>query len=110
MKLGQLIGKRTWGGVIGINSQYSLRDGAYITQPEYSFWFKDNQWKVENHGVDPDIEIEMTPEDYRDKKDPQLLKGIQVALEELKKNPITEFKPTYYPDLSIPTKLQKLKK
>ncbi|MBY0554556.1 PDZ domain-containing protein [bacterium] len=108
MKLGKLIGKRTWGGVIGINGQYSLRDGTYVTQPEYSFWFKDNEWFVENHGVDPDIEVEITPEDYRDKKDPQLERGVKEALAELKKNPNTKFKPTYYPDLSIPKKLAKL--
>ncbi|MBC7466517.1 MAG: PDZ domain-containing protein, partial [Bdellovibrio sp.] len=57
MGLGKLVGKRTWGGVIGINGQYSLRDGAYITQPEYSHWFKDVEWNIENHGVDPDIEV-----------------------------------------------------
>ncbi|MEQ1723795.1 MAG: S41 family peptidase, partial [Pseudobdellovibrio sp.] len=108
MGLGKLIGKRTWGGIIGINGQYSLRDGAYVTQPEYSFWFKDNEWHVENHGVDPDIEVEITPEDYRDKKDPQLDRGIKEALAELKKNPNTKFKPSYYPDLSIPKKLEKL--
>ena len=108
MKLGKLIGKRTWGGVIGINGQYSLRDGTHVTQPEYSFWFKDNEWNVENHGVDPDIEVEITPEDYRDKKDPQLDRAIQEALGELKRNPNVKFSPTYYPDLSIPNKLARL--
>lgn len=108
MKLGKLIGKRTWGGIIGINGQYSLRDGTYVTQPEYSFWFKDNEWYVENHGVDPDIEVEITPEDYRDKKDPQLERAVKEALGELKKSPNTKFSPTYYPDLSIPKKLAKL--
>jgi tricorn protease len=108
MQLGKLIGKRTWGGVIGINGQYSLRDGAWVTQPEYSFWFKDNEWFVENHGVDPDIEVEITPEDHRDHRDPQLDRGIQEALKELKRNPSTQFKPSYYPDLSLPKKLAKL--
>ncbi|RYZ65754.1 MAG: PDZ domain-containing protein, partial [Proteobacteria bacterium] len=63
MKLGKLIGKRTWGGVIGINSQYSLRDRTSVTQPEYSFWFNDVGWAVENYGTEPDIEVEITPED-----------------------------------------------
>lgn len=108
MKLGKLIGKRTWGGIIGINGQYTLRDGTWVTQPEYSFWFKDNEWYVENHGVAPDIEVDITPEDYRDKKDPQLDRAISEVMAELKKNPGLKFKPSYYPDLSIPSKLARL--
>lgn len=108
MKLGKLIGKRTWGGIIGINGQYTLKDGTWVTQPEYSFWFKDNEWHVENHGVDPDIEVEMTPEDYKAGNDPQLDRAIKEGLMELKKNPVLKFKPTYYPDLSLPKKLQRL--
>lgn len=108
MKLGKVIGKRTWGGVIGINGQYSLRDGTWVTQPEYSFWFQDNEWYVENHGVDPDIEVEMTPEAHRDGLDPQLDRAIQEALKEIGKNPPLKFNPSYYPDLRIPKKLEKL--
>jgi tricorn protease len=108
MKLGKLIGKRTWGGIIGINGQYTLRDGTWVTQPEYSFWFKDNEWYVENHGVDPDIEVELTPEDYKFDRDPQLDRAIKEVMADLKKNPPLKFKPTYYPDLSLPKKLQKL--
>jgi tricorn protease len=110
MKLGKLIGKRTWGGIIGINGQYRLRDGTWVTQPEYSFWFPDNEWWVENHGVDPDIEVEITPEDYRNGRDPQLKKAVETALAELKQKAPLKFKPTYYPDLSLPSKLQKLKR
>lgn len=109
MKLGKLVGKRTWGGVIGINGQYDLRDNSYITQPEYSYWFKDNEWKVENHGVDPDIEVDITPENYRDGVDPQLDTALKEVLADLKKKPNTKFKPTYYPDLSTPRKLGRLK-
>src|SRR5205823_13698510 len=47
LKLGPLIGKRTWGGVIGINPRHALADGGLTTQPEYSFWFKDVGWKLE---------------------------------------------------------------
>ena len=108
MKLGKLIGKRTWGGVIGINGQYRLRDGTWVTQPEYSYWFKDNEWMVENYGVDPDIEVEITPEDYQNRRDPQLDVALAEALKELKRNPNPKFKPSYYPDLSLPQKLQKL--
>ncbi|MBL7086455.1 MAG: PDZ domain-containing protein, partial [Candidatus Cloacimonetes bacterium] len=77
MNLGPLIGKRTWGGVIGISARYSLMDGGLTTQPEYSFWFKDVGWGVENYGTDPDIEVDITPKDYVENKDPQLARAIQ---------------------------------
>ena len=63
LKLGPLIGKRTWGGVIGISPRHPLVDGTITTQPEYSFWFEDVGWTVENYGTDPDIEVDMTPQD-----------------------------------------------
>ena len=62
--LGPLIGTRTWGGVIGIWPRHKLADGTETTQPEYSFWFKDVGWQVENYGTDPDIEVELRPQDY----------------------------------------------
>ncbi len=87
LKLGPLIGKRTWGGVIGIHPRHHLVDGCVTTQPEFSFWFEDSGWGVENYGVDPDIEVEMTPKDYLDQQDPQLDRGIQEVLTEIKENP-----------------------
>ena len=53
--LGPVVGKRTWGGVIGINPTYPLVDGSVTTQPEYSFWFEDVGWGVENYGTDPGL-------------------------------------------------------
>lgn len=88
MKLGKLVGKRTWGGVIGISTQYSLVDGAITTQPEYSFWFKDVGWGVENYGVSPDVDVDITPSDYERGIDTQLDKGIKILLDELKKHPV----------------------
>jgi tricorn protease len=61
LDLGPLIGKRTWGGVVGIWPRYSLLDGTTTTQPEYSFWFHDVGWRVENFGVDPTIEVDNRP-------------------------------------------------
>jgi len=81
MGLGPLIGKRTWGGVIGISGRASLVDGGLTTQPEFSFWFKDVGWGVENYGTDPDIEVEFRPQDYVADRDPQL----ERALEEIHK-------------------------
>jgi tricorn protease len=71
-KLGPLVGKRTWGGVIGIEPYHHLVDGTLTTQPEYSFWFTDVGWGVENYGTDPDYDVDIAPQDYRDGKDPQL--------------------------------------
>lgn len=77
MKLGPLIGKRTWGGVIGIWPRHGLVDGGMTTQPEFSFWFKDAGWSIENYGVDPDIVVEYTPQDYNQGVDPQIDRGLK---------------------------------
>lgn len=103
LKLGKLVGKRTWGGVIGINSQYSLRDRTSVTQPEFSHWFHDVGWKLENYGTDPDIEVDYTPEDYQTGRDPQLARAIEEALAELKRKPAFNPEIKEYPDLTVPT-------
>ena len=58
MGIGPLVGTRTWGGVIGIWPRHALVDGTQTTQPEYSFWFNDVGWGVENYGTDPQIEVD----------------------------------------------------
>ena len=63
MGIGPLVGMRTWGGVVGIWPRHALIDGTQTTQPEYSFWFKDVGWQVENYGTDPQIEIDNAPQD-----------------------------------------------
>jgi tricorn protease len=102
MKLGKLVGKRTWGGVVGINPRLALADGTMTTQPEYATYMKDVGWKVENYGTDPDVEVDVTPEDYSKGRDPQLDKAIEIALEELRKKPVQlpDFKDR--PKLSLP--------
>ena len=72
LKLGPLVGKRTWGGVIGIWPRHRLVDGTVTTQPEFSFFFDDVGWRVENYGTDPDIEVDNAPQDYARGADPQL--------------------------------------
>ena len=84
LKLGPLIGRRTWGGVIGIWPRHFLADGSITTQPEFSFWFKDVGFGVENYGTDPDLVVELLPQDLAAGRDPQLEKGIAVALDLLK--------------------------
>jgi tricorn protease len=88
MKLGTLIGKRTWGGVIGIWPRHALVDRSVITQPEFSFWFKDVGWRVENYGTDPDIEVEIAPQDWAAGNDPQLDQAIQLILDQLAQSPV----------------------
>lgn len=87
MELGKLIGKRTWGGVIGISKHQSFVDGGSTTQPEYSFWFVDVGWSIENYGTDPDIEVDYRPQDYMAEGDPQLDKAIEILLQEMEDNP-----------------------
>ncbi|HWZ19632.1 MAG TPA: S41 family peptidase, partial [Ktedonobacteraceae bacterium] len=93
MGLGPLIGKRTWGGVIGISPQHALVDGTRTTQPEYAFWFKDVGWNVENYGTDPDIEVDITPQDFVNNMDPQLDRAIAEALHLIENMPSLEPKP-----------------
>lgn len=80
MRIGPLIGKRTWGGVIGIWPRHQLADGSETTQPEFSFWFHDVGWSVENYGTDPDIDIDNAPQDAAAGRDRQLEKALEVAL------------------------------
>ena len=101
MKLGPLIGQRTWGGVIGIYPRNFLADGGITTQPEFSFWFVDVGWGVENYGTDPDIVIDIAPHEFLAGKDPQLDRGIAEALELLKKRPPLRPGWNSFPDLSL---------
>jgi tricorn protease len=85
--IGPVVGTRTWGGVIGIDSRYRLVDGTLITQPKYAFWLEGYGWGVENHGVDPDVEVVQRPQDYAAGRDAQLDEAIRLALESLETVP-----------------------
>ncbi|MEV6982122.1 PDZ domain-containing protein [Sphaerisporangium sp. NPDC051017] len=100
--LGPLIGKRTWGGVIGIWPRHRLADGTVTTQPEFSFAFDDVGWRVENYGTDPDIEVDITPQDYARGVDTQLERAIDVALERLAEQPAHAPRPASRPHLAVP--------
>ncbi|MCS6902752.1 MAG: PDZ domain-containing protein [Candidatus Bipolaricaulota bacterium] len=102
LKLGPLVGKRTWGGVIGIWARHSLVDGGITTQPEFSFWFKDVGWTVENYGTDPDIEVEHRPQDYVAGRDPQLERTVQEVLRLLETNPPSKPEFSKRPSRSLP--------
>ncbi|MCB0217050.1 MAG: hypothetical protein H6648_07215 [Caldilineae bacterium] len=87
MRLGPLIGKRTWGGVVGIHPRHAFVDGGLTTQPEFSMWFRDVGFGLENHGTEPDIEVEIRPQDHVAGLDPQLERAIVEALRLLREHP-----------------------
>jgi tricorn protease len=97
-KIGPLVGERTWGGLIGIYDYPQLMDGGFITAPRMAFWSPDGEWDVENHGVAPDVEVDLDPQAVRAGHDPQLEKAVQIVLEELKKNPLPQHKKPAYPN------------
>jgi tricorn protease len=104
MGLGPLVGKRTWGGVIGIRGGGSnrLADGTVTTQPEFSFFFDDVGWRVENYGTDPDIEVDTAPHHHREGTDPQLERAVAVALDLLRQRPPHRPEPGDRPRLAPP--------
>ncbi|HJY03916.1 MAG TPA: S41 family peptidase, partial [Streptosporangiaceae bacterium] len=87
--LGPVVGTRTWGGVVGIEGVpgHELVDGTHMTVPRYAFSFDEYGWSVENHGVDPDVEVLITPDDWAAGRDPQLETAVRLALEALEKQP-----------------------
>jgi tricorn protease len=85
--LGPIIGKRTWGGLVGILGFPVLMDGGSVTAPNLAFW-TETGFRVENEGVAPDIEVEQTPKEVIAGHDPQLEKAIQIILEQLERTPV----------------------
>jgi tricorn protease len=84
-KLGPLIGKRSWGGVVGITNHGNLVDGGVVNVPEFGFANQKGEWVIEGTGVIPDIVVENDPKSVIDGKDPQLDRGIEEILARLKK-------------------------
>lgn len=101
MGLGLLIGKRTWGGIVGLNPTHPLVDGTITTQPEFFNWFTDVHYNLENRGAEPHIIVEKKPQDYAQGKDPQLVRAVAEMTRQLEQNPpvIPEFgvRPTRRP-------------
>jgi tricorn protease len=87
LDLGPVVGTRTWGGVIGYDDYHELVDGTRMTIPSLAFWFEQYGWSVENYGVDPDVEVLITPDDWAAGRDPQLETAVHFALEALEKQP-----------------------
>lgn len=85
--LGPLIGKRSWGGVVGISSRGPLLDGGTVYVPLQGTNNPEGEWIIEGHGVDPDIEVENDPKSVINGRDPQLERGVQEIMQQIKTNP-----------------------
>ena len=82
--LGPLIGKRSWGGVVGITNRGQLIDGGTVNVPESGYASKNGEWIIEGYGVDPDIEVDNDPQSVIAGKDPQLERAIAEVMAKLK--------------------------
>lgn len=98
--VGPLIGKRTWGGLVGILVFPQLMDGGSVTSPNIAFYNPNGTWDVENHGVDPDIEVDIDPYLWRQGHDPQLERGVQEVLKRIASQPKPNIKKPGYVDKS----------
>jgi len=86
-ELGPVIGMRTWGGLVGISRYIGLMDGGSVTFPEFGLFNLSGEFDVENHGVDPDIEVQNLPQELAQGVDTQLDRGINEVLELRRQNP-----------------------
>jgi tricorn protease len=100
-KLGTLVGKTTWGGLVGILGYPEFIDGGFVTAPNLAF-FDENGFGIENVGTPPDVEVEQWPSAVINGHDPQLEKAIEIVMSELKKNP-----PKKAPSPQAPVKMAK---
>jgi tricorn protease len=85
--LGKLVGKRTWGGLVGIYDNPVLMDGGFVSAPRLAIFSPDGEWEVENEGVAPDVEVGMAPKAVIEGRDPQLEKAVEIVLAELEAKP-----------------------
>jgi tricorn protease len=95
-KLGTLVGKTTWGGLVGILGFPEFIDGGGVTAPNLAF-FDEKGFGIENVGTPPDIEVEQWPAEVIKGRDPQLEKAIEIIMEQLKANPPKQMKTPAYP-------------
>jgi tricorn protease len=96
--IGPLVGTRTWGGLIGIGGYPQLIDGGSVTAPRAAFYSTKGEWEVENHGVAPDVEVELDPKLVREGHDPQLERTVHLLMESLKEHPLPVYKQPSYPN------------
>lgn len=97
--VGTLVGKRTWGGLVGVLGYPEFIDGGSVTAPNVAFYTEEG-FQVENEGVAPDVEVEQYPKDVISGKDPQLERAIEIVIRELKANPAEKVPTPKYPDVT----------
>jgi tricorn protease len=97
-KVGTLVGKRTWGGLVGIGAIPVLMDGGNVTSPSFGYFSPEGKWQIENHGTEPDIVVEQDPKAVSEGHDPQLEKAVSVAMQELAQHPVQEPAKPQYPN------------
>lgn len=100
--IGPLIGKRTWGGLVGIGGTPGFVDGGSITAPNFAWFNLEKSWEIENVGVSPDIEVDYDPAAVRQGRDPQLERAVQYLMGELKKKPLPKHEVPAYPNYHLP--------
>ena len=91
-KIGPLVGKRTWGGLVHTADTPPFIDGGSMIAPRGGFFTRDGKWAVENEGVGPDIDVENFPKDVIAGRDPQLERAVDVAMQMLKEKPVDRMK------------------
>jgi tricorn protease len=101
--VGPLVGKRTWGGLVGRAGAPALMDGGFVSSPSSAVWDpSQSKWIAENVGIEPDVEVEHDPEAVRQGKDPQLEKAVEIVLAELAKQPGTGPRRPAFPNYQRP--------
>src|SRR3954468_18690481 len=86
--LGTLIGKRSWGGVVGISNRGGLIDGGTVNVPEFGMINLKGEWVIEGYGVDPDIEVENDPKSVIAGRDPQLERAVDEVMKKINASPV----------------------
>jgi tricorn protease len=97
-KIGPLVGKRTWGGLVGIGGYPELIDGGGVTSPRWALYGLEGNWEVENVGIAPDVDVDLDPSAVRQGHDPQLEAAVDVVMRLLKEHPLPEHKRPAYPN------------
>ena len=96
--IGPLVGKNTWGGLVGIGGYPELIDGGYVMAPRDAIYGLKGEWEVENHGIAPDYDVDLDPALVRQGHDPQLEKAVEVVMQLLKEHPLPVYQHPPYPN------------
>jgi tricorn protease len=95
---GPLVGKNTWGGLVGIDNYPELIDGGHVTAPRFALYGLKGDWEVENRGIAPDYDVDLDPAAVRQGHDPQLEKAVEVVLQLMKEHPAPVYTRPAYPN------------